>query len=216
MDTKNISNYVEEYNYIFKIVLVGDSGVGKTNLLSRLTKQEFSATLPSTIGVEFATVTFKMDEDNVKAQIWDTAGQERYRAITSAYYRGTYGALIVFDLTQRKTLTQSINHWLIQLREFSRKDMIIILIGNKSDLTEQREVTKEEANKIADENGMVYFETSALSGDNVNKSFYELVRKIYDANKIVTLPEAKKKLSYKEKEMQRVIIKKNQKKRGCC
>lgn len=176
--------HTEKFDYLFKIVLVGDSGVGKTNLLLQLTKNEFSASTPATIGVEFATISFKINNDIVKAQIWDTAGQERYRAITSAYYRGTYGALIVYDITRKSTLTQSVNHWLMQLRQFSKNNTSIVLLGNKKDLDRQREVSAEEGKRIAEENGLKFFETSALSGENVRKAFFELIKNIYENNKL--------------------------------
>lgn len=215
MEKTNSTNLIEDYKYIFKIILVGDSGVGKTNLLSRLTNKGFSTELHATIGVEFSSVSFKIGDDNIKAHIWDTAGQERYRAITSSYYRGTFGALIVFDLSRRKSLTELFDHWLIRLREFSSKDMVIMLVGNKCDLEKQREVKREEALKLAEENDLVYFETSALSGENVNKVFYELTKSIYEKNRIVTLPEAKKKIDLKEKEVEIKSLKKK-KKNSCC
>lgn len=215
MEKTNSTNLIEDYKYIFKIILVGDSGVGKTNLLSRLTNKGFSTELHATIGVEFSSVSFKIGDDNIKAHIWDTAGQERYRAITSSYYRGTFGALIVFDLSRRKSLTELFDHWLIRLREFSSKDMVIMLVGNKCDLEKQREVKREEALKLAEENDLVYFETSALSGENVNKVFYELIKSIYEKNRIVTLPEAKKKIDLKEKEVEIKSLKKK-KKNSCC
>lgn len=192
MQTQNTPSVPEKFDYLFKIVLVGDSGVGKTNLLSQLTKQEFSAYTPPTIGVEFATISFKIDDHVVKAQIWDTAGQERYRAITSAYYRGTYGALIVYDITRKATLSQSVNHWLIQLRQHSRKNTTIMLIGNKKDLEQQREVPTEDGKRHAEQNELAFFETSALSGENVRKAFLELIKHIYEKNKLLGVTGNKK------------------------
>lgn len=105
----------EEYDYLFKIVLIGDSGVGKSNLLSRFTKNEFNLESKATIGVEFAAKTFTLESgQSVKAQIWDTAGQERYRAITNTYYRGAVGALLVYDITKQKTF-ESVERWLQEL-----------------------------------------------------------------------------------------------------
>lgn len=108
----------DDYDYLFKVVLIGDSGVGKSNLLSRFTKNEFSLESKSTIGVEFATRSIRVDDKVVKAQIWDTAGQERFRAVTSAYYRGAVGALIVYDITRRTTF-DSISRWLDELKSKS-------------------------------------------------------------------------------------------------
>ncbi|KAG8068006.1 hypothetical protein GUJ93_ZPchr0005g14492 [Zizania palustris] len=123
----------DDYDYLFKVVLIGDSGVGKSNLLSRFTKNEFSLESKSTIGVEFATRSLQVDGKVIKAQIWDTAGQERYRAITSAYYRGAVGALLVYDVTRRATF-DSVARWLRELRDHTDPSIVCMLIGNKSDL----------------------------------------------------------------------------------
>merc|ERR1711991_569539 len=129
----------DEYDYLFKVVLIGDSGVGKSNLLSRFTRDEFSTDSKSTIGVEFATRSVACDGKTIKAQIWDTAGQERYRAITSAYYRGAVGALLVYDLTQASTF-RNCERWLNELRDHADKYIAIMLVGNKSDLSHLRAV----------------------------------------------------------------------------
>lgn len=216
MDAQNIENVPEKFDYLFKIVLVGDSGVGKTNLLSQLTRQEFSTSSPPTIGVEFATISFKIGHHVVKAQIWDTAGQERYRAITSAYYRGTYGALVVYDITRRATLSQSVNHWLMQLRQHSRKNTTIILVGNKKDLEQQREVSVEEGKRLAEQNGFALFETSALSGENVRKVFFELVKDIYEKNKLADAVNSKSSLEIEKEKTKPVRKPKAKKSSGCC
>ena len=110
----------DDYDYLFKIVLVGDSGVGKSNLLSRFTRNEFSIDSKSTIGVEFATRGVMMDDKTIKAQIWDTAGQERYRAITSAYYRGAVGALLLYDLSKHLSY-ENANRWLQELKDHANQ-----------------------------------------------------------------------------------------------
>ena len=129
----------DEYDFLFKVVLIGDSGVGKSNLLSRFTKNEFNLESKTTIGVEFATKTIETEGKIVKAQIWDTAGQERYRAITSAYYRGAVGALLVFDITKDLTF-QSVERWLQELRDHADQNIVIMLVGNKTDLEHLRDV----------------------------------------------------------------------------
>ncbi|VFQ97117.1 unnamed protein product [Cuscuta campestris] len=131
----------EDYDYLFKVVLIGDSGVGKSNLLSRFTKNEFSSESKSTIGVEFATRTIQVDDKVIKAQIWDTAGQERYRAITSAYYRGAVGALLVYDIT-RKVTFENVQRWLKELRDHTDQNIVVMLAGNKSDLRHLRAVPR--------------------------------------------------------------------------
>ena len=134
----------DDYDYLFKVVLIGDSGVGKSNLLSRFTKNEFSLESKSTIGVEFATRSIRVDDKVVKAQIWDTAGQERYRAITSAYYRGAVGALLVYDVTRQSTY-ESVRRWLKELRGHTDSNIVIMLVGNKADLRHLLAVPTNEA-----------------------------------------------------------------------
>ncbi|KAI8021533.1 Ras-related protein RABA2a [Camellia lanceoleosa] len=168
----------EEYDYLFKIVLIGDSGVGKTNLLSRFTRNEFCLESKSTIGVEFATRTLQVEGRTVKAQIWDTAGQERYRAITSAYYRGALGALLVYDVTKPITF-ENVSRWLKELRNHADANIIIMLIGNKTDLEHLRAVSTEDAQAFAEKEGLSFIETSALEATNVEKAFQTILSEIY-------------------------------------
>ena len=174
----NNEDYGYDYDYLFKIVLIGDSGVGKSNLLSRFTTNEFNIESKSTIGVEFATRTIEVEGKKIKAQIWDTAGQERYRAITSAYYRGAVGALIVYDISKSSTY-ENCNHWLAELKENADDNVAVGLIGNKSDLAHLRAVPTEEAKNFALENQLLFTETSALNSENVDLAFRELITAIY-------------------------------------
>ena len=130
------------------VVLIGDSGVGKSNLLSRFTRNEFNLDSKSTIGVEFATRSIQVDSKTIKAQIWDTAGQERYRAITSAYYRGAVGALLVYDISKHQTY-ENVTRWLKELRDHADANIVIMQVGNKSDLRHLRAVPTEEAKAFA-------------------------------------------------------------------
>jgi Ras-related protein Rab-11A len=130
------------------VVLIGDSGVGKSNLLSRFTRNEFNLDSKSTIGVEFATRSIQVDAKTIKAQIWDTAGQERYRAITSAYYRGAVGALLVYDISKHQTF-ENVTRWLKELRDHADSNIVIMLVGNKSDLRHLRAVPTEDAKQFA-------------------------------------------------------------------
>lgn len=132
----------------FSVVLIGDSGVGKSNLLSRFTRNEFNLESKSTIGVEFATRSIQVDNKTIKAQIWDTAGQERYRAITSAYYRGAVGALLVYDIAKHLTY-ENVERWLRELRDHADQNIVIMLVGNKSDLRHLRAVPTDEARAFA-------------------------------------------------------------------
>ena len=164
----------EQYDYLFKIVLVGESGVGKTNLLSRFSRNEFNLESKATIGVEFDTKRIEHEGEIIKAQIWDTAGQERFRAITSAYYKGAMGALLVYDISKRSSF-QMLDRWLNEIKAHTEPDLNIILVGNKSDLENLREVTKEEAINYAKENKMPFFEASALTSSNVEEVFKDLL-----------------------------------------
>ena len=168
----------EEYDFLFKIVLIGDSGVGKSNLLSRFTRNEFNLESKSTIGVEFATRSIEVDGKTIKAQIWDTAGQERYRAITSAYYRGAVGALLVYDIAKHASY-ENVSRWLKELRDHADSNIVIMLVGNKSDLKHLRAVPQEEATKFAEENSLSFIETSALDSTNVEDAFKNILTSIY-------------------------------------
>ncbi|EPB69183.1 Ras family protein, partial [Ancylostoma ceylanicum] len=139
----------------FLVVLIGDSGVGKSNLLSRFARNSFNLESKTTIGVEFATKTVEIDGKLIKAQIWDTAGQERYRAITSAYYRGAVGALLVYDISKQNTL-DSCERWLRELREFSNESVSVMLVGNKLDLRHFRAIPTEVALKFAEKNHLAF------------------------------------------------------------
>ena len=168
----------DEYDYLFKVVLIGDSGVGKSNLLSRFTRNEFNLESKSTIGVEFATKSIKTDGKTIKAQIWDTAGQERYRAITSAYYRGAVGALLVYDIAKRATY-DSVPRWLKELRDHADQNIVIMLVGNKKDLRHMRQVQTEEAKEFCKQNKLFFIETSALADSNVTTAYETILKEIY-------------------------------------
>uniref|UniRef100_A0A3B3WUF6 small monomeric GTPase n=1 Tax=Poecilia mexicana TaxID=48701 RepID=A0A3B3WUF6_9TELE len=164
----------DEYDYLFKVVLIGDSGVGKSNLLSRFTRNEFNLESKSTIGVEFATRSIQVDGKTIKAQIWDTAGQERYRAITSAYYRGAVGALLVYDIAKHLTY-ENVERWLKELRDHADNNIVIMLVGNKSDLRHLRAVPTDEARAFAEKNTLSFIETSALDSTNVEEAFKNIL-----------------------------------------
>ena len=172
----------ENYNMIFKIVLVGDSGVGKTNLLLRYLKNEFNTQTKATVGVEFGNTKVQIDNALIKAQIWDTAGQERYRSITSAYYKGAHGALIVYDIT-RKDSFDSVEKWLSDLKNNGEEKMVIMAIGNKCDMVNERVISTEDGEAKAQRNNIAFLETSALNATNVAKAFDELIQKLYVAFK---------------------------------
>ncbi|WOK98133.1 ras-related protein RGP1-like [Canna indica] len=175
-------NYYGEFNqkidYVFKVVLIGDSAVGKSQLLARFARNEFSIDSKATIGVEFQTRTLNIDQKTIKAQIWDTAGQERYRAVTSAYYRGAVGAMLVYDITKRQSFDH-VARWLEELRSHADRNIVIMLIGNKSDLGSLRAVPTEDAKEFAQRENLFFMETSALEATNVESAFMTVLSDIY-------------------------------------
>lgn len=172
------SNGPYNYSYIFKYIIIGDMGVGKSCLLHQFTEKKFMADCPHTIGVEFGTRIIECSGQKIKLQIWDTAGQERFRAVTRSYYRGAAGALMVYDVTRRSTYNH-LSSWLTDARNLTNPNTVIFLIGNKCDLEAQRDVTFEEARQFAEENGLMFVEASAKTGDGVEEAFLETARKIY-------------------------------------
>ena len=206
----------KDYNYLFKILILGDSFVGKTNMLKRFLHDEFDMNTKETVGVEFGSKNFIMDEkDIVKAQILDTAGQERYRSVTKAYYKGAKGALLVYDISRRNTF-ENIDNWLIDLRTNGDKDILIILIGNKCDLIDKREVSVEEAQTKAEQYNIAYMETSAKNGDNIIKAFSELVSQVYYAN--ITMQQNNVQIEGNNGDGVNLVNKDEEKKKksGCC
>ncbi|GFY92259.1 RAB GTPase homolog A4D [Actinidia rufa] len=170
--------FSQKIDYVFKIVLIGDSAVGKSQLLTRFARNEFNLDSKATIGVEFQTKTLVIDHKTVKAQIWDTAGQERYRAVTSAYYRGSLGAMIVYDITKRQSFDH-VARWLDELRSHADKNIVIMLVGNKSDLGTLRAVPTDDAKEFAQRENLFFMETSALEATNVETAFLTILTEIY-------------------------------------
>ncbi|OMJ85831.1 hypothetical protein SteCoe_12742 [Stentor coeruleus] len=163
---------------MYKIVLIGDWGVGKTNILSQYTRGEFILGSPGTIGVQFSTKELQIDNAIVKVQVWDTAGQDKYRAITSTFYRGAHGALAIYDITRADTFNR-LEIWLKELKEYVKDDCAIVIVGNKSDLPNLAEVKTEKAKNFAKENSYAFFETSALNASNINNAFDTAIQQIH-------------------------------------
>jgi len=155
---------------IFKYIIIGDMGVGKSCLLHQFTDNRFVSDSPHTIGVEFGTRVISVRGKKVKLQVWDTAGEERFRAVTRSYYRGAAGALLVYDITRRTTFTH-LSTWLTDCRHLTNPNTVVMLIGNKTDIDDARNVTTEEASTWAKENGLLFLETSAKTGQNVEETF---------------------------------------------
>eukprot|EP00800_Vazella_pourtalesii_P021885 TRINITY_DN8306_c0_g2_i1.p1 TRINITY_DN8306_c0_g2~~TRINITY_DN8306_c0_g2_i1.p1 ORF type:complete len:209 (+),score=42.48 TRINITY_DN8306_c0_g2_i1:42-668(+) len=165
------------YDFLFKLLLIGDSGVGKTCVLFRFSEDAFNSTFISTIGIDFKIRTIDLDGKKIKLQIWDTAGQERFRTITTAYYRGAMGIMLVYDITNEKTF-DNIKHWIRNIDEHAAHDVERMIIGNKSDLDDYRKVPKQRGEMLAVEYGIKFMETSAKSSLNVEEAFFELARDI--------------------------------------
>ena len=176
----------EDYDTIFKIVIVGDSGVGKTNLITRYLKNDFKPETKATIGVEFSDKKYIYKNKTIKVQIWDTAGQERYRSLTSMYYKGAKGAIFVYDISSKNSF-ESIDKWLIEMKKTADENIKIILIGNKCDLIDKREVKEDDGKIKAKDLNVPFMETSALNCINVEKAFNFLIEEI--ANLEINLDE---------------------------
>ena len=166
-----------EPSVTFKILTIGESGVGKTSILRRFVENKFLKTHLATIGIDFKTKNLNINNQDIKLKIWDTAGQERFRNITTQYYKGADGIVLVYDVTDEASY-EKIRDWMEQILSNTQKEEIgLVLLGNKCDM-EPRNVTEEQGNKMAGELGINYFETSALSGQGINDAFEQLTRDI--------------------------------------
>ena len=167
------------YSYLFKYIIIGDTGVGKSCLLLQFTDKRFRHDHDLTIGVEFGSRMIRIEEKDIKLQIWDTAGQESFRSITRSYYRGAAGALLVYDITRRDTFTH-LSNWLQDARENGNADMVITLVANKTDLDSRRTVSAEEGQKFARDNNLIFIEASAKNSSNVEEAFESTARAIFE------------------------------------
>jgi len=171
---------MNEYDYLFKLIIIGDSGVGKSSVLSQYVDQTFINSHISTIGVDFKITNVNIGDKIAKLQIWDTAGQERFRTITTNYYRGAHGIILVYDVTNRESFDNIVN-WVDNIERYS-KNPRLILIGNKTDLPNKRVVSYEEALDYSNSLGLSFLETSAKNNLNIEDIFTKLVHDIYDNN----------------------------------
>ena len=170
-----------DYDYLYKLIIVGDSFVGKTNIMSQYIRKEFSLNTKSTVGVEFGAKIIKIENKMIKAQIWDTAGEERYRSVTNAYYKGAKGAFVVYDITNKLSF-ESVEKWIQDLKINSDHNITLLLIGNKKDLEDKREVSKEEGEEKAKTFGLGFIETSACTGENIDKAFEIMLKEVFNKN----------------------------------
>ena len=199
-------------DFKLKIVVVGDSGVGKTNLIRRFIQDDFQSNSKATVGVEFFSKSFKINDNVFKIEIWDTAGQERYKSITAAYYKGAKGGLVVYDVTS-KTSFDNVDNWVSEIKEKASTDMRTMMIGNKIDLKDERAVSTEEALEKAKLLELPLMEASALDSTNVKQAFYDLLKEMYkEVKKTIDVVEQA------EKQNDGVQLDTNQpeEKKGCC
>ena len=166
------------YDYLLKYIIIGDAAVGKSNLLLRFTQDDFKEEYQLTIGVEFGAKNLDIGNKKVRLQIWDTAGQENYRSITRAYYKNSVCSILVYDISNRESF-EHISSWVEDCLAQSPKTVFMVLVGNKSDLDHKRQVSFEEGKEMAKNNNMIFFETSAKTGENVDKIFEESAKEIF-------------------------------------
>jgi len=166
-----------EYDYLFKLLLIGDSGVGKSCLLLRFADDTYTESYISTIGVDFKIRTIQLDGKTIKLQIWDTAGQERFRTITSSYYRGAHGIIVVYDTTEMESFN-NVKTWLHEIDRYATEGVNKLLVGNKSDLVAKRQVDTAAAKDLADGLSIPFLETSAKSAENVERAFMTMAGEI--------------------------------------
>jgi Ras-related protein Rab-2A len=200
----------QENIYTLKYIIVGDSGVGKSSIMIQFTERRFSLMHDITIGVEFAAYIHTIGNDKIRLQIWDTAGQESFRSITRSYYRGAACAFVVFDITNRESFN-NIKSWMNDVQNYSNFPITIILIGNKSDLEDKREVSSKEAEELAQKNNITYIETSAKNCKNINKVFIDSIENIYFGIKsgMINLPNMIYRPYNHNKEADKGIVAKN-------
>ena len=204
----------QEYDYLFKLLLIGNSSVGKSSLLVRFVDDIWEENFVPTIGVDFKLKTLEIDGKKVKLQIWDTAGQERFKNITASYYRGGNGVLVVYDITDRDSFN-NLNSWLIEIEKNANKNVFKLLIGNKNDLESERKVSYNEGKEFADSNGMQFIETSAKTSDKVHDAFKlltnEIIKNNLNKDKVMTNKGTERKI-----ELNKGADLNKKKKEGCC
>jgi Ras-related protein Rab-8A len=171
------NNKAQQYDYLIKLLLIGDSGVGKSCLLLRFSDDSFTPSFITTIGIDFKIKTIELDGKRIKLQIWDTAGQERFRTITTAYYRGAMGILLVYDVIDAKSF-DNIRNWIRNIEQHATENVNRILIGNKCDMVDKKAVDTPRGQSLADEYGIKFLETSAKNNINVEEAFITLARDI--------------------------------------
>mmetsp|Transcript_1498 Transcript_1498/g.3897 ORF Transcript_1498/g.3897 Transcript_1498/m.3897 type:complete len:210 (+) Transcript_1498:41-670(+) len=207
----------ESYDFLFKFLVIGNANTGKSCLLHQFIENKFKTESSHTIGVEFGSKVINCGGKSIKLQIWDTAGQERFRSVTRSYYRGAAGALLVYDIASRETYN-ALNNWLTDARTLASSDIVIVLVGNKKDLEADREVTFLEASRFAQENELMFLETSARTGENVEETFLKCARKILSKIETGQLDPEKmgSGIQYGDASLRKIAKPDGKKKGGCC
>ena len=203
----------EDYEFIFKVLLLGNSNVGKSSLFLRFVDDIWNDTFVPTIGVDFKIKTFDIDEKKIKMQIWDTAGQERFKNIIASYYRGAHGILLIYDVTDKDSF-KNLSNWLIEIEKNASKNVLKVLIGNKTDLEDKRAVTYNQGEEFADTYGLKFIETSAKKNLNVTEAFETLGRELMAASddKRINKQKPNKKVTVSNAQ----DLTPEQQKKGCC
>ena len=176
-DEEGESNSQYEYSYSVKFIIVGDSSVGKSNILLRFSRNIFDSGHQATLGIEFANKHLIYNNTDYLVQIWDTAGQENFRSVTRAYYKASAVAMVVYDITKEESF-EHIKTWLSDCKELAPNTVLLVLVGNKTDLEEQRVISKERGENLAKENNMLFFETSAKLGDGIEQAFQKSIEAV--------------------------------------
>ncbi|XP_070612430.1 ras-related protein Rab-19 [Erythrolamprus reginae] len=172
----------DAFDYLFKIILIGDSNVGKTCVVHRFKSGQYHTKQQNTIGVDFTVRSLEIDGKKVKIQVWDTAGQERFRTITQSYYRSAHGAILAYDITRKSTF-EAIPHWIYEIEKYGAANLVLMLIGNKSDESEKRQVLFEDACTLAEKHGLLaVLETSAKEAQNIDEVFILMAKELMARN----------------------------------
>lgn len=198
---------MQEVDHIFKILIIGNSSVGKSNILLRYTDNIFNDSFLPTIGVDFKIKNITVDNQKIKLNIWDTAGQERFQTITSTYYKGSHGIVLVYDITDKESFN-NINNWVSEVKKNAGSGVVMLLVGNKSDLESDRVVTSKEGQDFANMLGINFLETSAKTDSNIKETFNVLAKNIHEQ-----LPDSQR---FDERMVNQTTIRQKKQKKGCC